>query len=271
MTSDPYEASEGAGKPTSWNRFAYSATDPVNLNDPLGVNLNDPLGLFYAQVGGRGDGGDGTGGGHGNPVSGPSAPEASGGEADPGGGGSGAAPLSNTPECLKDVKLNEAQQSLLGSQQCQDFSPGQQIAFLNFTAAAADAGVILNGLTVERFGVGSSGQTDRMFLTGITDDITSALSTNSQFTDKYTGKPHPPMLNNFRQEVAMYGLQIGTGDDIVEIDIDIFVPTFGVGPLIAHALEVFFNDVVRRQSNNPASVAQGLRKRGIDPGHQCGK
>jgi RHS repeat-associated protein len=37
LSSDPYEASGGAGEPGSWNRFAYVGGDPVNFNDRSGL------------------------------------------------------------------------------------------------------------------------------------------------------------------------------------------------------------------------------------------
>lgn len=37
LTSDPYEASGGAGEPGSWNRAAYVGGDPVNFGDPSGL------------------------------------------------------------------------------------------------------------------------------------------------------------------------------------------------------------------------------------------
>jgi RHS repeat-associated protein len=37
LSSDPYEASGGAGEPGSWNRFAYVGGDPVNKNDTRGL------------------------------------------------------------------------------------------------------------------------------------------------------------------------------------------------------------------------------------------
>ena len=37
MTSDPYQASGGAGEPSSWNRIAYVQDDPVNFIDSTGL------------------------------------------------------------------------------------------------------------------------------------------------------------------------------------------------------------------------------------------
>ena len=42
MTSDPYEASGGAGEPSSWNRIAYVQDDPVNFIDRKGLNAQNP-------------------------------------------------------------------------------------------------------------------------------------------------------------------------------------------------------------------------------------
>lgn len=49
LTSDPYQASGGAGDPGSWNRYGYVGGDPVNFNDPTGeyscaVAYSIPLG-----------------------------------------------------------------------------------------------------------------------------------------------------------------------------------------------------------------------------------
>ncbi len=37
LTPDPYQASGGPGVPQSWNRYAYTRGDPVNLIDPSGL------------------------------------------------------------------------------------------------------------------------------------------------------------------------------------------------------------------------------------------
>ena len=37
MTPDPYKASGGPTDPGSWNRYAYTAGDPVNRHDPRGL------------------------------------------------------------------------------------------------------------------------------------------------------------------------------------------------------------------------------------------
>jgi RHS repeat-associated protein len=47
-TPDPYRASAQGTKPQSWNRYAYSESDPVNGNDPSG--------LFASATGGLGGG-----------------------------------------------------------------------------------------------------------------------------------------------------------------------------------------------------------------------
>ena len=36
-TADPYQASAGAADPSSWNRYSYVGSDPVNYNDPVGL------------------------------------------------------------------------------------------------------------------------------------------------------------------------------------------------------------------------------------------
>lgn len=42
LTSDPYEASGGAGEPASWGRYGYVLGDPVNWFDPRGTTTCDP-------------------------------------------------------------------------------------------------------------------------------------------------------------------------------------------------------------------------------------
>jgi RHS repeat-associated protein len=37
LTADPYEASGGAGDPSSWNRYPYTRQDPINRFDPSGL------------------------------------------------------------------------------------------------------------------------------------------------------------------------------------------------------------------------------------------
>jgi RHS repeat-associated protein len=40
-TPDPYVASGGPAKPSSWNRYSYVEADPVNHNDPRGLMLSE--------------------------------------------------------------------------------------------------------------------------------------------------------------------------------------------------------------------------------------
>ena len=84
MSPDPYKASGRASNPQSWNRFAYTHSDPVNFYDPSGNNeaapnpgssgpsgpcgpqwATDPslVGPCPEEGGGGGGGGDGGGGG----------------------------------------------------------------------------------------------------------------------------------------------------------------------------------------------------------------
>ena len=44
-------------------------------------------------------------------------------------------------DCLKDVRLSEVQHELLSEWVWEDLTRAQQVAFLNFTSAAADAGL----------------------------------------------------------------------------------------------------------------------------------
>ncbi len=42
MTPDPYHASGKGARPQSWNRYAYTRSDPVNRYDPAGLDDQDP-------------------------------------------------------------------------------------------------------------------------------------------------------------------------------------------------------------------------------------
>jgi RHS repeat-associated protein len=46
LTSDPYQASAGAGDPASWNRYAYVQGDPTNWIDPRGLLRQAPVGPY---------------------------------------------------------------------------------------------------------------------------------------------------------------------------------------------------------------------------------
>jgi RHS repeat-associated protein len=41
LSPDPYGGSVGLRSPQTWNRYAYSANDPTNGNDPTGLDLDD--------------------------------------------------------------------------------------------------------------------------------------------------------------------------------------------------------------------------------------
>ena len=41
-TADPYKASAGPSDPGTWNRYSYTAGDPVNRRDPSGLLFQDP-------------------------------------------------------------------------------------------------------------------------------------------------------------------------------------------------------------------------------------
>jgi RHS repeat-associated protein len=41
-SSDPYRASAGRGDPSSWNRYTYVQSDPVNFYDPRGLEVYNP-------------------------------------------------------------------------------------------------------------------------------------------------------------------------------------------------------------------------------------
>jgi RHS repeat-associated protein len=69
LSSDPYEASGGAGDPSSWNRYPYVGGDPVNWMDSTGLVKSCPLGDGCKGGSPYGDGGSGpsgTGGGDGD-------------------------------------------------------------------------------------------------------------------------------------------------------------------------------------------------------------
>ena len=75
LSSDPYQASAGAGDPGSWNRSAYVGGDPTNYQDQSGLNRQadwsvtvtgsfEGVGFLYMMYSNwRWGGGDGGGGG----------------------------------------------------------------------------------------------------------------------------------------------------------------------------------------------------------------
>jgi len=63
----------------------------------------------------------------------------------------------------------------------------------------------------------------------------------------------------YREKVSRWGLQIGIGKAGVFADIDPWVPQ-DLYSMVGHGL----------QTQNPMRIAEGLRSRGIDPGHTCG-
>jgi hypothetical protein len=55
MTPDPYQASGGPSAPQSWNRYAYTAGDPVNRLDPTGLEYEDVCSADGNYCGSGGD------------------------------------------------------------------------------------------------------------------------------------------------------------------------------------------------------------------------
>jgi len=55
MTPDPARSSGGPGNPQSWNRYAYTAGDPVNRLDPTGLEYEDVCSADGNYCGSGGD------------------------------------------------------------------------------------------------------------------------------------------------------------------------------------------------------------------------
>ncbi|MFN9460172.1 MAG: RHS repeat-associated core domain-containing protein, partial [Acidobacteriota bacterium] len=148
LSADPYEASGGATEPTSWGRGVYVHGDPVNFLDPSGLFrciashcLEPPPPLPQPPPPPPGGGGGGGGAGCGmtgclevppdferpNPATIPPPPVL----------------------CDVEVHLDSVQSGILGTRRLETFSRKHQAAFLNFTAAAAHAGVNLAGFRYE--------------------------------------------------------------------------------------------------------------------------
>jgi RHS repeat-associated protein len=60
LTSDPYQASGGAGDPGSWNRFGYVRGEPIHRVDPRGL-ADCPYNTCVTVSGSNGSGGSGPG------------------------------------------------------------------------------------------------------------------------------------------------------------------------------------------------------------------
>ncbi|MCA2972311.1 MAG: hypothetical protein INH43_27650 [Acidobacteriaceae bacterium] len=171
--------------------------------------------------------------------------------------------------------LSKSQEQLLGNGDAayakfRAFSFAQQIAFLNFTAASAAAGVNLGGFSFARFG--NNGAPDRIFLTAVDPDAGTTLAGNlSQPLSGFTsgiGPTHPGMSGNFRQDVPFFSLQIGTSAFQIEIDIDYGAPHQGLLPALLHAVEWAWNGATG-STTNPYVVYHVLRERGVDTGFHC--
>ena len=50
LTVDPYGGNAHPGSPQSWNRYAYTQSDPINKNDPTGLVGINPFGPFGAGM-----------------------------------------------------------------------------------------------------------------------------------------------------------------------------------------------------------------------------
>ena len=169
--------------------------------------------------------------------------------------------------CGVEVHLDSVQAGILGQRRLEAFSRQGQVAFLNFTAAAASAGVNLRGFSFQSFDKGT-GNPDRMWFRGDTTSIERALdATGSGFT-KNVGPKHSGINNHYRQDHPWMSLQIGIGDGEVEIDIDYFAPQMGLAPAIGHGFEFLWNHLFKKHTD-PYLVAEGLRGKKINVGHGC--
>lgn len=127
---------------------------------------------------------------------------------------------------------------------------------------------------------------DRITFKGDVKQVTNVegwISTSGNFTsyaeDETVGKPHHiegldiRYGNNYRQNVGTWALQINTSATMgfVEVDIDQFNPSFGLGPMLAHFFgEVLPHTLNTRSYTNPWDVGKALAQRGVTLGLQCG-
>jgi hypothetical protein len=166
--------------------------------------------------------------------------------------------------------LDSVQSGILGTRRLETFSRKHQAAFLNFTAAAAHAGVNLAGFRYESFNQ-ETGNPDRMWFSGgagIVQDLDRALAASGSGFTRNVGAKHPGINNHYRQDHPWMSLQIGIGDGQIEIDIDYFGPQMGLAPGIAHLFEALWNNVFGTYTD-PYVVADGLRRKRVNVGHGC--
>ena len=102
-------------------------------------------------------------------------------------------------------------------------------------------------------------------------------SSTSNFTsfadDVMVGPPDAGSTTNFRQNVERNSLQINAnaGLGTLEIDIDLFNPSFGLAPAVAHGAFEVLKDKLTGSKTDPFSMSSALRKLGLDLGHNCDK
>ncbi len=79
-------------------------------------------------------------------------------------------------------------------------------------------------------------------------------------TWNFVGNHGVTALCGWRERVARCSMQVIVHTDLVEMDIDLWNPNFGVAPALGHLWEC-----VTPGKTNPFAVAKGLMKRGIRP------
>lgn len=158
--------------------------------------------------------------------------------------------------------LTTTQRSLLASvgRAWASLTAWERASFLNLTGALADARVDLRGLKLAAI------QRDRLMFqpTGM-DRLRASLEAGVRAKRFLVEKPadglHPGMSSyGVRQAKVRYALQVGLGERGAFVDIDLINPKMGLGPQVAHLLEVLKNVVVQRVTD-PFKVGRYLGPR----------
>lgn len=109
---------------------------------------------------------------------------------------------------------------------------------------------------------------------GVVASLTARLENGVGFTsardNPAVGPLHTGATDNFRQNVSRFSMQINTNPvtGMVELDIDLFNPASGPIGVLLHGLEVAYN-TLGRNTTDPIVVGRGLRRIGINVGHEC--
>ncbi len=106
-----------------------------------------------------------------------------------------------------------------------------------------------------------------VMFTGDTTRLIAQLNGSSLFSGNQPN-PHPGYTGNYRQNTAMWSMQINTSGTGIQIDIDRWNPNWGAVPAGGHVVDVL-QGVIGRTDTNQSSVRSALIGRGIYVGKPC--